>query len=64
MQVTMPENIEQYTTKGSFTDSLGNEVYFEIPAVFVESVLDEEETLKRIEKFIENYELIHNKINT
>lgn len=54
---TLPSTIEDYYVTGNFTDINGNEVYFEIPAIFNEDdTCDEQSTIDKMNTEIQHIE--------
>lgn len=60
MKYTLPKTESELYTKGSATLDDGNEITFEVPAVFVGGQIDETESVKKIEDFIN---VLNRKIN-
>ena len=50
----MPKNQDEWYVKGTFTLENGSEIYFEMPAVFNEDgVIQEQSTLDKLNNFIQ-----------
>lgn len=55
MSIVLPTNINEWYAKGTFIDITNNEIYVEIPGIFVGNVLDEAATNDKIDTYIENH---------
>ena len=52
-QITYPTTEEEWFAKGNATDPNGIDVYFEVPGVFADGVLDQSATELRVQEHLE-----------
>ena len=56
-EYNLPSNEQEWYAKGTFTDTTGDLVRYEIPAVFEDGVCDNDATLEKINMFIDRHNI-------
>ena len=51
----LPSTLEEWYATFNFTDDKGNSIYMEVPAIFVDDVLDESATMIKIQDQINSH---------